>query len=60
MKEDPAKYHALERTSPKGTRFIGRCTQCGKEGLTLADSDEICDNPLDITETESLLKALES
>lgn len=25
--------HAIKRTSPHGTRFVGRCVKCGQEGL---------------------------
>lgn len=29
--------HVIERTSPKGEKFIGKCALCGMEGLTTAD-----------------------
>lgn len=50
--------HALERTSPKGTPFIGQCTKCGKENVTLAMMHEHCVNPANITDTEALELAL--
>lgn len=56
----PAKYHAVERTSPKGPgqKFIGTCWQCGKTGLTDADVFEPCENVSRLTEEESLLMAI--
>ena len=60
MNETTAKYHAIERTSLKGEAFRGTCWQCGKTGLTLADSQEPCENIAALTETESLLMALEA
>jgi len=57
----PARFHAIERTSPKGPgqEFIGTCWQCGKTGLTWADAAEECENPAGLTEDESLLMALD-
>ena len=28
--------HAIERTSPKGQKFIGQCIKCGQTGLGLS------------------------
>ena len=30
--------HSIERTSPKGTDFIGRCVLCGKDNLNFKDA----------------------
>lgn len=56
-----AKYHAIERTSPKGPgqKYIGTCWQCGKTNLTLADACEPCENIACLTENESLMLALD-
>ncbi len=57
----PAKYHAIERISPKGPghKYVGTCWQCGKTNLTLADATEICENIARLTEDESLILAIE-
>ena len=34
--------HGLERTSPKGEPFIGRCIYCCKEGLPMRAALEPC------------------
>lgn len=56
-----ARYHAIERTSPKGPghKYIGTCWQCGKTGLTLDDAREPCENIAALTEDESLIMAIE-
>lgn len=52
--------HSLERTSPIGQRFVGKCVLCGKEGLTTADMLEgVCPNPKGTTAADALLDALE-
>jgi hypothetical protein len=51
--------HSLERTSPKGEKFIGRCTKCGKMGLSLPDALEECPNPSGINEEQSIVNAIE-
>jgi hypothetical protein len=50
--------HALERTSPKGGPFIGRCTKCGRDGIALKDMHGHCPNPANITDDEALLHAV--
>lgn len=35
--------HGLERTSPKGGPFLGRCVYCGKENLPPSAALEACD-----------------
>lgn len=53
-------FHAIERTSPKGPgyKYIGTCFQCGKTNLTLKDSREECPNPNNMTEEQSVLRAI--
>lgn len=50
--------HSLERTSPKGGPFIGRCTKCGAENIPLSQMHEHCVNPANITDAEALELAL--
>jgi hypothetical protein len=35
--------HGLERTSPKGEKFISRCVYCGKTDLPSKAALEFCD-----------------
>lgn len=51
--------HALERTSPKGQKFVGYCTKCGKENLSLASMPEPC--PADRLDSDeaALIRAIE-
>lgn len=50
--------HAIERTSPKGGRFIGTCMKCGRPGLTIADMGEPCENIAGMTQDEAVLLAV--
>jgi len=50
--------HALQRTIPKRTPFVGQCTKCGKQNVTLAMMHEHCVNPANITDTEALELAI--
>lgn len=62
MTDEPvqiARGHSIERTSPKGEPFVGTCWQCGRTGLTIAAMTEPCENIAGLTETESLLIAVE-
>jgi hypothetical protein len=34
--------HGLERTSPKGGPFVGRCVYCKQEGLPMSAALEPC------------------
>lgn len=59
MENEPeARTHALIRTSPKGTPFVGACSLCGKEGLKFEDAHSYCENPRGFTQGDSLLKVL--
>lgn len=51
--------HVLERTSPKGEAFIGRCRLCGKENLSMKDALADCPNPKRISSAEALTMAIE-
>lgn len=51
--------HSLERTSPIGEMFVGRCVLCGKEGLTTASMVQECANPARISQDDAMLAALE-
>jgi len=59
MTQTPARTHAIERTSPKGQKFIGACWQCGQTGLTLADAQKPCENIAALTEEESMIMAVQ-
>jgi hypothetical protein len=59
MSRDVAKTHSLRRTSPFGELFVGFCTLCGKEGLTTADMNKPCENPLSLTEDEAVVLAIQ-
>lgn len=51
--------HSLERTSPKGTRFVGTCRLCGQEHLTTADMNDECPNQRGLSQDEALIEAIE-
>jgi hypothetical protein len=55
------KHLLINRTSPKGTPFVGTCAACGKPGLTLDDAamDEECPNQRGLTRETALLEAIE-
>ena len=50
--------HSLNRTSPKGGRFLGTCTKCGVENIPLARMQEECANPANFTQEEALIHAI--
>ena len=50
--------HAIERTSPKGEKFIGTCFKCGKKNLTSADVNEPCTNVRNLSQDEALIEAI--
>ena len=52
--------HAVNRTSPKGTPFLGTCFKCGKRGLTIAAAmSEECENVRGLSQEEALLEAID-
>lgn len=50
--------HSLERTSPKGGPFIGRCVKCGKTDLLGSAVNEECPNPSGMTQAQDILNAI--
>lgn len=56
MKASP--FHALRRTSPKGEKFVGVCTQCGTADLTLANMNDPCPNQRGVTVGEAIAEAV--
>jgi hypothetical protein len=50
--------HSLIRTSPIGEDFIGRCVLCGQENLHITAVQEICPNPRNISQEQTLLDAI--
>ncbi len=48
--------HLIERTSPKGEKFVGRCSLCGKPNLTTKDANEDCSSG--VSQGSVLLMAL--
>ena len=59
MSNKVTQMHSMERTSPKGERFVGVCVLCGEKGLTTADMSGVCSNPEGVTEDEAVLSAIE-
>jgi|GEM_PF-5068828 len=55
-----SEIHSLVRTSPKGKgqKFVGVCTRCGQEGLTLADVNEECSNVRGVSAGAALVEIL--
>lgn len=51
--------HSLERTSPKGGLFVGRCVKCGKTDLPSSAVHEECPNPSGATQAQDILNAVE-
>ncbi len=53
-----AAHPLVNRTSPKGTPFIGTCAACGKAGLTFGEFNTECENPRQMNQEQALLEAL--
>lgn len=51
--------HSLERTSPKGERFVGTCRLCGQTGLTTANMNDECPNTRGLSQDEAVIDAIE-
>lgn len=58
MDRRPQSSHLLLRTSPKGHSFIGTCSLCGKENLTLSDLNDECENVRDLSREQALREAI--
>lgn len=57
---DPVETtHSLERTSPKGKPFRGRCVLCGAEDLPANAALDPCPNPRRVTRDQALVDAIE-
>jgi hypothetical protein len=54
-----SRRHALVRTSPKGSPFLGTCTQCGKTGLPSRAVGQACINPANLSESDAVVLAIE-
>ena len=52
------RHPLINRTSPKGGPFVGRCAACGAENLDWNDRSE-CPNPEGMTQEEALFAAIE-
>jgi hypothetical protein len=50
--------HALERTSPTGQPFVGRCVKCGTEWLKPGDALKSCMVDALISDEEALLRVI--
>lgn len=50
--------HALERTSPKGGKFIGTCRLCGQRNLPGSAIFEECPNQRGVTQDEALVEVI--
>jgi hypothetical protein len=59
MSDAPATTHSLERTSPLGEAFVGRCVPCGDVDLPSRAALWPCTNPRDTSEDDALLAAIE-
>jgi hypothetical protein len=51
--------HAVYRTSPMGTKFLGRCIKCGQENLGLSAPLEDCPADNLISDEAALLALIE-
>jgi hypothetical protein len=53
------KHPLINRTSQKGTPFLGTCASCGKDNITfeMLPTDE-CINPRNMSQEQSLLEAI--
>jgi hypothetical protein len=56
---EPATTHSLERTSPMGGAFVGRCVLCGALGLPSGAALWPCPNPSRKSEDQALIDAIE-
>ena len=58
MKPRAATTHSLERTSPKGGPFVGRCVLCGQEGLRSGGALLPCPNTRSVSDAQALIDAI--
>lgn len=53
------KHPLVNRTSPKGSPFVGTCAACGKRGLTPKTMHGECANQRRMTYEQAILEAIE-
>lgn len=53
------RYHAIERTSPKGQPFIGTCRLCGTPNLPAKAALDECPNQRGLTAEEALIETID-
>lgn len=58
MTNENAVCHALVRTNEFGVPFIGRCIQCGADGLSSKAALVLCPNPNGATAASSLMAVI--
>lgn len=60
VSETMHRHPLVNRTSPKGSPFLGICAACGKTGITNAElfTDE-CPNQRGMTDEEAIIEAIE-
>jgi hypothetical protein len=49
----------VNRTSPKGTPFVGTCAACGTRGLTSKTMHGECANQRRMTNKQAIIEAIE-
>ena len=54
-----ARFHHIERTSPKGGPFLGTCVLCGKTGLRLSAANEPCDNVRRVSAEDAIVEMID-
>ncbi len=50
--------HSINRTSPKGEKFIGTCALCGTPGLSMSDALKDCENQRGLTNEQAVIEAV--
>ena len=51
-------FHAIERTSPMGQKFLGTCMRCGRTNLPMRAVTEECENIAGMSDDDALLNAI--
>lgn len=57
--DEISQTHSLERTSPLGGPFVGRCVQCGAEDLPGSAVHDECPNPGGVSQGDAILAAID-
>lgn len=58
MSERRMRYHAIERTSPKGGPFLGTCRLCGTPNLRAEQALEECPNQRDLSADQAVIESI--